>query len=89
MEGIARETSKRGATMMNIMPLIPAHNIAYKRFRRAKNWVTRATTNKYLAQLRVCKQCMAAREAFQGVSEAIKTFNDNTPVGSFAMPNSA
>ncbi|MGZ4947349.1 MAG: hypothetical protein ACXV5N_13410 [Halobacteriota archaeon] len=31
MEEIARGTSKRGATMMSVMPLIPAHNFADKR----------------------------------------------------------
>ncbi len=67
MEEIARETSKRGATMMNNMPLIPAHNFADRRSPTCKELDdARAKVNKYLAQFRVCKQCTADARGIPG-----------------------
>ena len=67
IEDIARETSKRGATMMNIMPLIPAHNFADRRSPTCKELdEARAKANKYVAQFRVCKQCTADARGIPG-----------------------
>ena len=67
VEEIARETSKRGATMMNIMPLIPAHHFADRRPPTCKELDdARAKANKYLPQFRVCKQCTADARGIPG-----------------------
>jgi nitrogen fixation protein NifB len=67
MEDIARETSERGATMMNIMPLIPAHDFAERRAPTCKELdAARAKADKYLAQFRVCKQCTADARGIPG-----------------------
>jgi nitrogen fixation protein NifB len=90
MEEITRETSKRGATMMNIIPLIPAHNFADKCPPMCKEVAdARAKANKYLAQFRVCKQCTADVKGIPGFErEDIKTFCDSQPVGNLGTPNS-
>ena len=67
IEDIAREVSKRGATMMNIMPLIPAHDFADRRPPTCKELdEARAKADKYLAQFRVCKQCTADARGIPG-----------------------
>jgi nitrogen fixation protein NifB len=67
IEDIAREVSKRGAIMMNIMPLIPAHDFADRRPPTCKELdEARAKAEKYLAQFRVCKQCTADARGIPG-----------------------
>jgi nitrogen fixation protein NifB len=67
IEDIAREVSKRGAIMMNIMPLIPAHEFADRRSPTCKELDdARAKADKYLAQFRVCKQCTADAKGIPG-----------------------
>lgn len=67
IEDIAREVSKRGAIMMNIMPLIPAHEFADRRPPTCKELDdARAKADKYLAQFRVCKQCTADAKGIPG-----------------------
>ncbi|MEM4649511.1 MAG: radical SAM protein [Candidatus Bathyarchaeia archaeon] len=57
---VARETSKRGAFLMNISPLIPSYN--FKNFRAPTCEELRKIRNEcnaYLPQFKLCKQCRA------------------------------
>jgi len=60
VEFIARETSKRGAILHNIMKLIPIYE--FKNLRppnREEMHASRDISQKYLPQFKLCKQCRA------------------------------
>jgi hypothetical protein len=89
MEEIAGETSKRGATMMNIMPLIPSHNFADKRPPTCKELDGAPGKSEQVSgSVQGVSNARLTREVFQGVSEGIKTFCDAPLVGSLGRPNS-
>lgn len=60
IEKIASEAAKRGASLMNIIPLIPLHDLKDQRGPSCKELeAARAAAEKYLPQFRLCKQCRA------------------------------
>jgi len=57
---VAEEVAKRGASLMNIIPLIPIHRFSKARGPTcAELEAARAAAEKYLPQFRLCRQCRA------------------------------
>lgn len=57
---IAEETAKRGASIMNIVPLIPIHKLSDVEPPTCADLETaRADAERYLPQFRLCRQCRA------------------------------
>lgn len=64
---IAEEASKRGASLMNIIPLIPQHGFKEHRKPTCKELEeARNAAEKYLPQFRLCRQCRADAAGIPG-----------------------
>lgn len=58
IESIAEEAANRGASLMNIIPLIPLHNFKELRGPTCKELAeARRIAEKHIPQFRLCKQC--------------------------------
>jgi nitrogen fixation protein NifB len=60
IEKIAKEAAKRGAVLMNIIPMIPLYKFSEMKPPECKELeAARSVAEKYLPQFRLCKQCRA------------------------------
>ncbi|MEJ5292546.1 MAG: radical SAM protein [Candidatus Methanosuratincola sp.] len=74
---IAEEASKRGASLMNIIPLIPQHGFKdYRRPTCEELNEARSAAEKYLPQFRLCRQCRADAAGIPGREKGAGTTSE-------------
>jgi nitrogen fixation protein NifB len=70
MPHIAEESAKRGASLMNIVPLIPIHKFSEIQGPTCADLErARAAAEKFIPQFRLCKQCRADACGIPGVED--------------------
>jgi nitrogen fixation protein NifB len=67
---IAEEVSKRGASLMNVIPLIPLYNLSELKGPTCEELESaRGAAERYIPQFRLCKQCRADACGIPGVEK--------------------